>query len=289
MTGSYLDETLAVRRDQRLGVSESFGFFGAPGERIAVMSHTPLGPSRGTVIICSSILGDLPKNYRREVGLARTLASRGLTARRFHYRGCGNSDGASAMTTFSSMCEDARTVFEQTLNSLPIAFVGIRMGALVAARSAGLAVGSPLVLVEPVLIAASFFREGFRARMMRDLKDQVAGKPSSERLLAELGEKGVLDVFGYPVDRNLFQSTQLLELEAEMPKDARPILLLQMGGGELRTEYAKFAEASAGEGPRLEVAVHGKADAWWFLDDQQPSVEQGLEPVADWLVSSVGA
>lgn len=192
------------------------------------------------------------------------------------------------MTTFSSMCEDVRTVSEQTMHSLPIAFVGTRMGALVAARAAGLVVGSPLALVEPVFIAANFFREGFRARMMRDLKDQVAGKPSSKRLLTELDEKGVLDVFGYPVDRNLFQSTQLLELEAEMPKDARPILLLQMGGGELRTEYAKLAEASAGTGPRLEAAVHGKADAWWFLDDQQPSVEQGLEPVADWLVSAWG-
>jgi pimeloyl-ACP methyl ester carboxylesterase len=280
--------TVAEREDERLGLRESFGFVGSPGNRIAVMAHIPLGPSRATVVICSSILGDLPKNYRREVGLGRTLAGRGIKALRFHYRGCGNSDGSSAVTGFPSMCEDARMVTQTLTVGGPVAFVGTRMGALIAANVAASWPGAALALLEPVVNAAGFYREGFRARMMRDLKDQVSERPSSERLLAELDEKGVIDVFGYPVDRHLYHSTRLLNLDEQMPGDVRPILLLQMGGAELRSEYLKLGERFAARTPHLKMAIHGQADAWWFLDDQQPSIEQGLEPAAEWLLATIG-
>lgn len=280
--------TLAERRDERLGLRESFSLIGSPGHRIAVMSHIPLGPSHATAVICSSILGDLPKNYRREVGLGRTLAGRGITALRFHYRGCGNSDGASALTSFESMCEDASLVTEKLIGGGPVAFVGTRMGAFVATNAASYVLGAPLALVEPVVLAASFYREGFRARMMRDLKDQVSEKPSSEKLLAELEERGVLDVFGYPVDRSLYHSTRMLNLEEQMPGDARSVLLLQMGGTELRSEYVRIAEKFTTSTPQLKTAIYGQADAWWFVDDQQPSIERGLEPVAEWVRATIG-
>jgi pimeloyl-ACP methyl ester carboxylesterase len=280
-------EAIAERRDEKLGLREVFAFIGESGDRVAVMSHIPLAPAGRTVVICSSILGDLPKNYRREVGLGRTLASQGITALRFHYRGTGNSDRDSAFTTFKSMCEDAISVVGEFSGDGPVAFVGTRIGALVAANAAAAFPGAPLALVEPVAEAAQFYREGFRARMMRDLKDQVADKPSSEKLLAELEERGVLDVFGYPLDANLYHSTSELRLDHEIPSDQRPIFLLQLGGSETRSDYARIAEKHSDRTPPLEMDLEGQADAWWFLDDQQPSIESGLETVAEWLATSL--
>lgn len=276
-------ETVAERRDENLGVREVFAFVGRPGDRIAALSHLPMGHTHATVLVCSSILGDLPKNYRREVGLGRNLASRGIATIRFHYRGTGNSDRSSAFTTFQSMSEDARLVVSELVAEASVAFVGTRLGALVAAKAAAAFEGAPLALAEPVTDAAHFYREGFRARMMRDLKDQVVEKPSSERLLAELEEKGVLDLFGYPLDRNLYHSTSALTLDQQLPSDQRPVFLLQLGGSEMRSEYTRIAEKRADRTPPLELNLQGKSDAWWFLDDQQPSIESGLEAVADWL------
>ena len=75
-----------------------------------MVTHLPAEPAEGAVVVCSPIQSELLKNNRREVMLARSLASQKLAVARFHYIGTGNSDGDVREVSINGMTADTAAV-----------------------------------------------------------------------------------------------------------------------------------------------------------------------------------
>lgn len=257
--------------DPESGTREEPHFFG-PGElRMYGCLHTPVGPSRGGVVICCPLHAEVVRNYRKEVLVARSLAARGLSVLRFHYRGSGNSDGESAEATFDTMRDDAAAAAEwlvERTGVASLAFLGTRWGGLIAAAAAARFEGSALALWEPAVDPVRYFRDVFRARLILDLKEGRASRPSTEALVQELRDRGTVDVLGYGIDRALYESAQGHSLADELGDSPRPVLLVQIGQGPaLRGDLEGLRTRWEDLGFPVEarvVAEDAEGEAWWF-------------------------
>jgi hypothetical protein len=242
-----------ARTDDRTGVGEGAGFLGSPPGQLFAALHEPATPARAAIVVCPSILADQVVNYRREVLLARALASLGVAAVRFHYGGTGTSQGEPAAITFETLVEDARTAAAlATSIGGRVAFLGTRVGALVAA-AAGRDADAPLVLWEPAADGAGYWREAFRAQRVRDLTR--TGRPGPDPVLA-LKSVGWTDLLGHRVHSALYRSLRPRTLAAELGAGRRVLAL------------------DAAADPR----------GWWF--NPTPSVERvdaSAQRIASWL------
>ena len=179
----------ATRLDATNGTEERISFRGPAGDRVFSCLYLPASTARGCVLICSPMYAEFTRNYRREVLLARKLAADGFAVERFHYRGTGNSDGAGSDVTFETMRDDARTTLEhlRTESGVELVFlVGTRWGAMVASAAASLVPDASLVLWEPLLETARFFRDAFRTRMVAELKSGSDNPTKSDELIRRL-------------------------------------------------------------------------------------------------------
>jgi hypothetical protein len=259
---------LATRNDAITGVREEVAYLGPEGDVLG-FTYVPDGVVRGGVVLCPSLHAEFLGNYRKEVLLARDLAAAGLAVQRFHHRGEGNSLGAPEDVTFERLCADATVAGDRLRERTGVdqlAFLGTRLGALVAAATSS----GPLVLWEPVLDARTYFREAFRARRMRELKDGVAEPSSAPSLEAQLSDEGSVDVLGYTIHRSLFESLRPQHLAiGDVP---RPVLIVQIAKrAELRREYTAAAEAWRSAGCPVDTAVVDDDESWWFVgEDWQP-------------------
>jgi hypothetical protein len=255
----------SVRLDIRSDVEDLAGFAGQPPNRLFVAVHRPRTlPATATLVVCPPILSDLAVHYRREVLLGRALAALGVAVTRFQYRGTGNSHGDPAETTFETLVEDAHVATAIALELGPrdgLAYLGTRVGALVAA-AASRPVGAPLILWEPVTDGASYWREAFRARLIRSVSESGGGHPPVRDAAGQLAAAGWIDLLGYRVTRRLHDSLRDRALAAEL--GPRP-------------------------GPVLRLDKRESRGRWWF--NPEPSVEEispAAELISAWL-SSVGA
>lgn len=280
---------IATRKLPGSGIHEQVSFLDVGDRKLFSVRHLPRAEVRGGVVICSPIKAELMKNYRREVTLARELAARGFATQRFQYYGAGHSDGTSAEIDFPGMLADtlgATESFQSDTGVRQLAFVGTRVGALVAAATARRLGPAALVLWEPILRADRYFREVFRARLMRDLTAGVRGE-STEGLLARLDRDGAVDILGFSIDEPLYESLRERTLEAELGSDPRAILLVQLSRRrQLRGGYANLQARLTESGFTVECELVEREEAWWFEEtDQSPpaATPELIGATADWL------
>jgi alpha/beta superfamily hydrolase len=271
MTVADGTERLATRIDSDGAFVEEAGFFGPGLQRLFGVLHRPRGPARGGLVICPSILAGFVTGYRTEVVLARALASRGLAVQRFHYRGVGHSDGETDETTYGTVREDTLAAAEWLLERTGVGglgFLGTRFGGLVAASAASEHRGSPLVLVEPAVEANKFFREAWRAMLIRDVKEGTARGVRGKGLAEVLERDGSVDALGYSICRPLFESAADRTLSGELGDGARHVLLVQLGRAlSLRRDLEAAAATLRGLGCDVDVEVVAEDVAGWFLPE----------------------
>jgi alpha/beta superfamily hydrolase len=254
------------------GSKERAEFRGREGERLLAHVNLPASTARGAVVICSPLLGEFMRNYRREVLMARHLAHRGFAVERFHYRYTGNSDGQDEGLSFESMCEDALdaiTHIRREVPDGPLFLLGTRWGALIAAAAASAHPGVGLILWEPLFETARFFKEAFRSRLVKDMRDGVE-QPSTGKQLEELLRSGEsVEVPAHRIQAELFRSSVGRSLEAELGTASRPVLAIQVGPtGSVRSELVHQAERWQEQGLQVDsVAVRGE-ESWWLVDER---------------------
>jgi pimeloyl-ACP methyl ester carboxylesterase len=281
---------LARRIDSQDAFSEEAGFFGPGPQRLFGVLHRPMGPVLGGLVICPSIYAEFIAGYRMDVCLARALASRGVAVQRFHYRGVGHSEGEAEETTFATMRDDALAAAERLLERIAAggpAFLGTRFGGLVAASAASEYPGSPLVLVDPTPEARRFFRDAWRAALIRDVKEGTAARAPGEGLSNVLEREQTVDILGYGICRPLFESAAGRTLAGELGDGARRVLLLQLGrASSLRGDLESAAAALRELGCDLDVEVLVEDVAWWFVRDPETNQERHYshtEVTSAWL------
>jgi pimeloyl-ACP methyl ester carboxylesterase len=279
-----------IRSDPALGVREEFGFFGRGPSKMFGSVHLPKREGRAGVLICSSLQSEFLVNYRREVLLARALAARGIAVERFHYRGTGHSDGEGQDVTFGTMVEDAAEAATWLRDRAGVEHVGIlgtRWGALIAAAVASGEPGAPLALWEPSVDGASYFQEVFRFRRMSQLSRGRA-KPQTDPI-DEMTRSGYSDVFGFAIDRAIYESSRGRVLEGELGPVPRPVLLIQVDRRtHLRSGYASLVATWKQAGCSVDVRLIQGQEAWWFPGAQireaaRERSEATIAATADWL------
>jgi alpha/beta superfamily hydrolase len=286
------DNRAARRLDSGGAFTEEASFFGGGRQQIFGVEHRPAGSPTGAVVICPSIHAEFVAGYGIDVSLARALASRGIVVQRFHYRGVGHSDGDSEEITFTTMREDALMAAERLLGQAegaPVAFVGTRFGALVAASAAADHAESPLALIEPTLDAARFFRDAWRAALIRDVKSGTARAPG-EGLGDVLARDRTIDLLGYPISLPFYESANGRELLAEMG-DGRRILVVQLGrSSSPRADLRDASSELQRRGCRVDLELVGEEVTWWFppaAETEQPKRRGLVEVTAAWLVEEL--
>jgi len=296
-----MQESDATWLDPRTGVREAATFFGAGRLKRFGCLRVPHGAAIAGVVICPPTYEDYRRIYRKEVLLARALAAQGIAAFRFDYRGFGNSDGEIQDTSFNAMMEDALEAVEwlqRRIGVERIALMGARWGGLIAAGASRIT-NAPLSLWEPVLDPDSYFREAFRARLVRSMHqgaDSGSGpQPPGDPFREELDRDGFVDLHGWPIGRTLYQSALGRRLEEELGEHPRPVLLVQLGRGrELRPDYATLGQRLAGRGFLVESDALDGDEAWWFTalrwesEETRGATQRLVQGTADWIARHVG-
>jgi pimeloyl-ACP methyl ester carboxylesterase len=235
------------------------------------------------VVICSPVFEEARTNYRREVLLSLALARQGIAAQRFQYRGTGNSEGDPFALTYESMCEDAGAAAERLIEKTgvrSVAFMGTRLGAMVAARVAAQFGRAPVVLWDPILESGSYFKEMFRARIMSDLKRRARAGDTTQSFADELRDRGWVEIFGYSIGRALHDSLEGHRLEAELGMDPRPVFLVRLTPRkEVERAYAELQSRLEGRGFPVASAAFPNDAPWWFNRERVDLSVRGAWPL----------
>lgn len=178
------------------------------------------------------------------VQAARALAENNIASLLFDFSGCGDSQGAFEATppeAFEADCEAALAWLSQAFPHAPRAVLGVRAGALLAAR---LAARHPdtaaLVLWSPVA-GPDFIRQLLQRRMVNDMVAYGKAQESRAALEARLQAGEAVDLDGYPVSGAFYAWMQTL---APQPAGTVPALVIS-GGHDAKTAAAYAAPASA--------------------------------------------
>ena len=283
----------AVREDRDGRFREETTFFEHRGERMFTVTHIPAHATAEVgLVICCSILVEHLTNYRREVLLARRLAAGGMAVQRFHYRGAGHSTGDESQTTLASMVDDALAAADRLqarAGVRQVAFMGTRFGALVAAQAAGARPGGLLVFWEPVIDADRYFRELIRARLIHELKDMRRAYGAADAWKAEMARQGLVEIMGYPLFHNLYESARGAGLQARLPDTMPAVLVVQMGGGSaVRPATEQLRAWIAERGGTTQIEVVPEDPVWLFVGQRiMNSADTPVQITANWLVGEV--
>lgn len=284
------EQRTAVRIDPATGVRDEVFFFGDREPQMFGALHLPPGEVRGGVISCPSVHAELIKTYRKDVLLGRALAGAGIATLRFHYRGSGNSDGTSDELTLDAMIasvDEARSVLARRAGLERFTYVGIRLGSYPAAAAAEAEPGAPLVLWSPIFDTDTFMREVFRTHYIAALKGEEKPEPTA-RMIERVKEEGEIELLGYRISRQLYESLESRSLERFAPKGS-PVLLTPFGNQNL----ADLTAAWESIGANVTVSGGSSEEAWWLAADAtrpeegQERTDMLVSGTADWIIEHI--
>ncbi len=261
----------------RAAAPETPFFMSVNGFPVYAVLHAaaPVRPPSAVVVHVHALGVEQITLYRQQVLSARMAAAAGIPVLRYHARGHGDSAMPSADVTLSTLVEDARAAADEgkrRTGAKRVLWLGVRMGALVAALAGGPGSGrddtAGFVLWEPVGRPAEFFRQQLRALLF----SRVAGgkKPDAtvDQLLARLQSEGSLDVFGYTLQRALVESCAKASLAEALAGVRAPVCLAQVQSrARLAPAHAQLVEALGSTDPG------GAADVVTALVQDEPGYQ----------------
>jgi pimeloyl-ACP methyl ester carboxylesterase len=274
-------------------VREDAGFLVRPDGALFVVLHRPVDrPPSGSLTVCSSLFAEQHTDYRREVRLARMLASAGLAVARFHYRGLGNSATAPAsLDAFTQDALDVTLAARRLTSASRVAFLGVGMGSLVASRACVAYPDAPLLLWKPVIDGAQYFRDLFRARLIAATRARVPRPSPTDELLATLVNEGHADVMGFTVTASLYDSLIASRLTETLPRQPRQILV-QPFRGTRAAGLERLAVDWKSSGCQVDVQPVKLVEDPWYIPDGaavaasvNDTEEQLMANARDWLLS----
>lgn len=277
-------------------VRETAGFLTrAEGSLFMVLDRPAAQPPVGLLTVCSALFGEQHADYRREVRMARALASAGFAVTRFHYRGVGNSAPAEAsLDAFVRDALDVVRVAQRETGAQRRAILGVGPGALVAARAAGASSDGALLLWKPVGDGSQFFRGLFRARMIAATRPGGERPSSTDSLLARMAAEGSVDVMGFTLWASLYESLGAARLDAALVPHIERVLIQPFRGS--RATEAKHTAATWRErGCRVDLEPVKLPEDPWFVPDRadvsaavMAAEQQLIATSRDWLLDYWG-
>ena len=222
-------------------LSQHAFFLSADGRTLSATCFVP-AQVRGAILFVPPFVEERKGALPVFVQTARAFGEAGIASLLFDFSGCGDSEGAFENMRpefFEADCEAAWTWLKQTFPAAPCGLIGVRTGALLAARLAARhPEAAALVLWAPVS-GADLIRQLLQRRMVNDMVAYGKARESRAALEARLSQGETADLDGYPVTGAFY--TWLQEL---VPQPVGVPTCVSSGGHDGKTAAACAAEGS---------------------------------------------
>ncbi len=233
-------------------------FFGRAPKSLFGVYHPPkAAQARGTgVVLCYPFGQEYMRAHRAFRQLAMLLSKAGFHVLRFDYYGTGDSSGETDDVAFAQWVEDAQAAadeLKETAEISRVAFVGLRLGAAVAAKAAATRTDvDQIVLWDPAVTGTAHLAEILDARA-----DSVGNSRVSAR------DDGTVGVMGFPITRALRAELEAIDLLAvPVPSGAGRLVV----ASHARDEYALLGQQRIA-GVKTSYEVVPSEGSWNEVDD----------------------
>jgi len=234
----------------------------------------PGASSGGLAVLCPPLLGEHSAGYHLYRRLACALAADGVTAVRFDYEGTGDSSGpATGPGRVAAWVDGVAQAIRVARRSGvgPLALVGVRSGALIAAAAAARRCDvDALVLWDPWTGGRPFLR---RQHALYAMNFPVSESPESP---------GNVEVPGFTVDAGTVADLSTLRLPERL--SARRGLVLVRPGQKLRSMSLVGVDSAGGAALEIEPTEPGEQEALFDVAPLQRGIpEASMSRVVGWL------
>lgn len=233
-------------------------FFGRSPRSLFGVYHPPkAAQARGTgVVLCYPFGQEYMRAHRAYRQMALLLSKAGFHVLRFDYYGTGDSSGDAMDASLTQWVEDARAAadeLKETAEVKRVAFVGLRLGAAVAAlAAAGRDDVDQVALWDPAVTGAAYLAEITEHRT-----DSVGNSRNSVR------EDGVIGVLGFPITDTLRTELATMDLRTVgAPKGSGRLVV----AAHERDEYRTLGTLPV-DGVSVKYQVVPSEGSWNEVDD----------------------
>lgn len=249
-------------------------YFESGGRPLFGMTYVPARARKEAPVVvhCHSLGVEQLTSYRSEVLTARATAALGIPSFRYHSRGHGDSGGDFADVTLERLVEDAMSAADRArarTGAGKVIYLGVRFGALVAARAAvQRADVAGLALWEPVRRGEDHFRSMLRAVLLSQLASGRRPDATVETMLQTIEREGKIDVHGYYLHAPILSSSREATLEEPLDRCRGPVLLVQIQARpSLTRAHAALAERLVAAGRQITTVVVAEEPGWNFVSN----------------------
>jgi len=210
-----------------------------PGAHLLGCRHVPDADLRAVVLVCTAPPFDQPVDAGRTARLGRRLARAGVAVQRFGWLDPVAAPEAAAAVDVEALVDDARRALELLRDRCPVervGLLGVRLGALVAARLARSLPGAPVALGQPVPLPRPVLEQAARRRAA------APGAPA-------------VDVLGTRLGAELAEGVVVGGLVDELGAEPRPLFVAWTAGDGPGTGGDDVARCRSRGFPVEEVAV----------------------------------
>jgi exosortase A-associated hydrolase 2 len=251
-----------------------------------------LGPAadaaRATVVACAPFAEEMNRSRRMLVLMGEALAGHGVRLVLFDYYGTGDSAGDFGAATVERWCTDAAQVADYAAASRqPLIWLGVRFGALLAARMARELPGARgLLLWQPTTAGRTLVAQFLRLHAAAQITGALASAAEDPR--QRLAQGLAAEVAGYELSPALIAQLAALDLIETLRETSCPVHWMEV-----------IAQGASGLPPASQRAVDGLAtaarcvptdaiagDPFWSTPEQTlvPAlIERTLGVVDQWL------
>jgi hypothetical protein len=221
---------------------EKAGYLELSGAHLyTVLHHVPDPIAR--ILLVGPFASERHFSYVPWVRWARFLASKGIEALRYDYRGVGESTGAFEDMSLDHWSEDVAFLahwLRRRSPDVPLILHGLELGALLASRIFETGVGDALLLWSAPDNANDVLRAALLRRIAIDhaFKDVNGGKTWSD-YIGQFEANQSIDVEGYPLSARLWRESVRFELPFGKDEHARsewacgrPVRAVKLGSRE---------------------------------------------------------
>jgi pimeloyl-ACP methyl ester carboxylesterase len=215
---------------------ERFGYLPAGSDQIYYVQHLPRERPVAKVLLAGPLGLERQTAYCTWLRWARHLASEKLECLHFDYRGMGESTGRFEDYHLHDWKDDllAALRFLRGVDDVPVFLMGLRLGALLAARLFEEGEGDGLLLWDPPASGQGMLTEVLRRKLASDLMEGVAGpRKSRDAYIADLLRGGSVEVEGYRWTQRLWTDAVAFPFKLPSSAEARPWMLVHLDGRPL--------------------------------------------------------
>ena len=234
-------------------------FFGRSPKSLFGVYHPPKATqARATgVVLCYPFGQEYMRAHRAFRQMALLLSKAGFHVMRFDYSGTGDSSGDATEVSLADWVEDAGAAadeLKETAEIERIAFVGLRLGASIAAMAAA---DRPdvtnVVLWDPAVRGADYLGEILKERTDSAGNSRLSGL-----------EGGTVGVMGFPVTSSLRAELLALDLTQVAPPRGRSARVVI--ASHARADYEELGRRDI-DGARATFQLVPSEGSWNEVDD----------------------